>query len=132
MNEIALNQIGALYHKLGEDAIQNLVNRFYDIMDSDPNAAGIRAMHKNLDASREKLFKFLIGRFGGPPLYVEKYGHPMLRAKHAPFSIGTAERDQWLSCMQRAMDDCIGDKELIPVMKDFFVMVADSMRNKTE
>lgn len=132
MNEIALNQIGTLYHKLGEDAIQNLVNRFYDIMDSEPNAAGIRAMHENLDTSREKLFTFLIGRFGGPPLYVEKYGHPMLRAKHAPFSIGTAERDQWLSCMQRAMDDCIGDMELIPVMKDFFIMVADSMRNKTE
>lgn len=132
MNEIALNQIGTLYHKLGEDAIQNLVNRFYDIMDSEPNAAGIRAMHENLDTSREKLFKFLIGRFGGPPLYVEKYGHPMLRAKHAPFSIGTAERDQWLSCMQKAMDDCIGDMELIPVMKDFFIMVADSMRNKTE
>ncbi|MBL7993901.1 group II truncated hemoglobin [bacterium] len=132
MNEIVLNKIGTLYHKLGEDAIQNLVNRFYDTMDSDPNAAGIRAMHENLDSSREKLFKFLIGRFGGPPLYVEKYGHPMLRAKHAPFSIGTAERDQWLSCMQRAMDDCIGNKELIPFMKDFFVMVADSMRNKTE
>ncbi|MBL7961218.1 group II truncated hemoglobin [bacterium] len=132
MNEIALNQIGTLYHKLGEDAIQNLVNRFYDIMDSEPNAAGIRAMHENLDTSREKLFTFLIGRFGGPPLYVEKYGHPMLRAKHAPFSIGTAERDQWLSCMQKAMDDCIGDMELIPVMKDFFIMVADSMRNKTE
>jgi len=132
MNEIALNQIGTLYQKLGEENLLNLVNRFYDIMDSDPDAAGIRSLHSDLDISREKLFKFLVGRFGGPPLYTEKYGHPMLRAKHAPFPIGTAERDQWLMCMHKAMEDNIVDKELIPVMKDFFGMVADSMRNKTE
>lgn len=132
MNQIALNQIDTLYEKLGEETIQALVNRFYDIMDSDPNAAGIRAMHKDLDTSREKLFKFLIGRFGGPPLYAEKYGHPMLRAKHGPFPIGNSERDQWMSCMQRAMDHCISNKEWISVLNDFFVMVADSMKNKTE
>lgn len=132
MNSIALSQIDTLYQKLGEETIFRLVNRFYDIMDSDPNTAGIRAMHKDLTVSREKLFKFLMGRFGGPPLYVEKYGHPMLRARHAPFAIGNAEREQWIACMQLAMDDCINNKELIPLMKDFFLMVADSMRNKTE
>ncbi len=132
MNSLALNRIDTLYRELGEDTIRRLVDRFYDIMDSDPSAADIRAMHADLTVSREKLFRFLVGRFGGPPLYVEKFGHPMLRAKHAPFTIGNAERDQWMACMTRAMNECIEPKDLIPVLSDFFRMVADSMRNKTE
>jgi hemoglobin len=129
---IALNKIDTLYSELGEETIHRLVQRFYDIMDSDPAVSGIRSMHRDLNLSREKLFTFLVGRFGGPPLYTEKFGHPMLRAKHAPFPIGDTERDHWMSCMTRAMDDCIEKKELIPVMTDFFRTVADSMRNKTE
>lgn len=132
MNKVALNQIDHLYAHLGEDTVKKLVNRFYDLMDSDPMAAGIRALHADLDSSRDKLYRFLVGRFGGPPLYVEKFGHPMLRAKHAPFRIGRAERDQWLMCMRRAMRDCIESEELIPVLDDFFAMVADSMINTTE
>ena len=132
MNNIALNKIDTLYRELGEETIHGLVQRFYDIMDSDPAVSGIRSMHRDLNLSREKLFKFLVGRFGGPPLYTEKFGHPMLRAKHAPFPIGDPERDQWMSCMTRAMNDCIEKKELIPVMTEFFRSVADSMRNKTE
>lgn len=132
MNAIALQQVDTLYQKLGEEQIRTLVKRFYDIMDTEPQAADIRAFHKDLDSSREKLFTFLVGRFGGPPLYTDQYGHPMLRAKHAPFPIGDSERDQWIMCMQRAINECIDDHDLIPVMQSFFKMVADSMRNKTE
>ena len=132
MNNIALNRVDTLYKELGEQTIYRLVNRFYDIMDSYPDGSVIRALHQDLSVSREKLFEFLVGRFGGPPLYTQKYGHPMLRARHAPFPIGNRERDQWISCMTRAMNECIPDKALIGIMEDFFRTVADSMRNKTE
>lgn len=131
IQEVPLNIIGTLYQKLGESTIRQLVDRFYDIMDSDPVAHDIRVLHpKSLDSSRDKLFSFLIGRFGGPPLYMEKYGHPMLRARHAPFPIGDRERDQWLMCIDRAIAEVIADKNLAEPMQAFFKTVADAMRNK--
>ena len=83
-----------------------LVDRFYDLMDTLPEAASIRALHPaNLKGSRDKLFKFLSGWFGGPPLYMEEYGHPKLRARHLPFPVGEGERDAWMLCMGRALDE---------------------------
>ncbi len=71
----------------GQQTVRALVNRFYDLMDTVPEAAGIRALHpETLDESREKLFMFLSGWMGGPPLYVERFGHPRLRARHLPCS----------------------------------------------
>ena len=97
----------SLYDLLGgEVGIRKLVNRFYDLVDSAPEAAGIRSLlPKNLERPREKLFMFLSGWSGGPQLYIEKYGHPRLRMRHMPFSIGEAERDQWVWCMHKALDD---------------------------
>ena len=90
----------------GEANIRALVEKFYDVMDTDPKAAGIRAMHaQDLTSAREKLFMFLTGWTGGPQLYVERYGHPRLRARHLPFAIGESERDQWMYCMIKAMHD---------------------------
>ena len=89
----------------GEAGVRALVDRFYDLMDASPEAATIRALHAtSLKSSREKLTLYLTGWTGGPPLYVERYGHPMLRARHMPFSIGAKERDEWLWCMERALD----------------------------
>ena len=87
------------YERLGgEAAVRKLVDRFYDLMDALPEARGIRELHPpDLAGSRDKLFKFLSGWLGGPPLYVEEYGHPRLRARHLPFPIGEAERDAWLT-----------------------------------
>ena len=78
------------YERLGgEQAVRRLVDRFYDLMDTLPEAAGIRALHpEDLTDSREKLFMFLSGWLGGPPLYQMQYGHPRLRARHLPFPIG--------------------------------------------
>ena len=77
----------------GAEKVRELVERFYDIMDSDPKAAGIRAMHPaDLTSSREKLFMFLTGWSGGPQLYIERYGHPFLRRRHLPFAIRTRAR----------------------------------------
>lgn len=124
----------SLYDMLGGEAgVRALVNRFYDIMDSSPEAKDIRAFHAaSLKQSREKLFMFLSGWSGGPQLYIEKYGHPRLRMRHMPFSIGERERDQWLWCMNRALDE----SDFLPTLKEYlksrFTETADFMRNKTE
>ena len=117
----------------GEQGLRRLVARFYEIMDSEPKAAGIRAMHKpDLAEAEEKLFMFLSGWMGGPPLYVEKYGHPMLRARHLPFAIGESERDQWVYCMVRAMHDVGLDEKVMLQLGNALWGVADFMRNQPE
>ena len=88
----------------GMETLRNLVETFYDIMDSDPKAQPIRAMHPaDLTSAREKLFMFLTGWTGGPQLYIERYGHPMLRKRHLPFAVDESARDQWMYCMIKAM-----------------------------
>lgn len=117
----------------GAETIRALVERFYDVMDSDPKAAGIRAMHKpDLTEAREKLFMFLTGWTGGPQLYIERYGHPMLRARHLPFSIGEDERDQWMYCIIRAMHDVGIEEKVMIKLAEALWDLADHMRNKTE
>jgi len=115
----------------GVEKVRELVERFYDIMDSDPKAAGIRALHPaDLTASREKLFMFLTGWSGGPQLYIERYGHPMLRRRHLPFTIGEAERDQWMYCMVRAMHDIGIEEPVMLKLTEALWDVADFMRNR--
>ncbi|MCC6990548.1 MAG: group II truncated hemoglobin, partial [Acidobacteria bacterium] len=91
----------------GEAAVRRLVDAFYDLMDLEPAYAGLRRLHpQTLDGSRDKLFWFLCGWLGGPDLYVSRFGHPRLRARHLPYAIGIAERDQWMACMVQAMGEC--------------------------
>jgi hemoglobin len=125
------NEDRTLFHLLGgEEGVSRLVHRFYDVMDTAPEAAGIRALHpSSLDASREKLRLFLIGWTGGPPLYVQRHGHPMLRARHLPFPIGPAERDAWLWCMDRALEDVDLPAEVMEYLRQRFHAMADHMRN---
>lgn len=121
-----------LYQWLGEsDGIQKLVHEFYHIMDTNPDYLTIRNLHpKNLKTSEEKLILFLTGWSGGPPVYVQKYGHPRLRARHLPFAIGDAERDQWLSCMKEAMSKTIEREQVRDILYQALLPVADFMRNK--
>jgi hemoglobin len=115
----------------GEAAVRTLVDRFYDLMDLEPAYAGIRALHPSaLDGSRDKLFWFLCGWTGGPDLYVQRFGHPRLRARHLPYAIGIAERDQWLACMGQAMAECGIDKGLSERLAAAFFNTADWMRNR--
>jgi hemoglobin len=117
----------------GTENIRHLVETFYDIMDSDPKAAPIRAYHaKDLTQAREKLFMFLTGWTGGPQLYIERYGHPFLRRKHLPFTIGESERDQWMYCMIKAMHTLNLDENLMQKLAVQLYGVADFMRNKSE
>lgn len=115
----------------GEETVRKLVDRFYDLMDQQPDFQGIRELHaKSLKASREKLFMFLSGWLGGPQLYVEKHGHPRLRQRHQPFAIGEAERDQWMSCMLQAMQDLGLEEGLRKELAAAFQKTADFMRNQ--
>lgn len=115
----------------GEAGVRHLVDRFYDLMDALPEAAGIRAMHPpSLESARDKLHSFLVGWLGGPPLYVERFGPPMLRARHLPFSIGEAERDAWLLCMDRALEEQEMPGELRGFLHERFHAMADHMRNR--
>ncbi|NOT65114.1 MAG: group II truncated hemoglobin [Methylotenera sp.] len=115
----------------GIENIRNLVETFYDIMDSDPKAAPIRAMHQpDLTEAREKLFMFLTGWTGGPQLYIERYGHPMLRKRHLPFAIDESARDQWMYCMIKAMHALAFDEALMTKLVEQLYGVADFMRNQ--
>jgi hemoglobin len=120
------------YQLLGGDAaLRRMVGKFYDLMDSVPEYHLIRKLHpQDLSGSRDKLCLFLSGWLGGPGLYVEKFGHPMLRARHLPFAIGIAERDAWLSCMLRAMEDCGVEDSLRESLLKAFHGTADWMRNR--
>jgi len=117
----------------GETGVRRLVDRFYDRMDTAPEAATIRGMHPpDLGSSREKLSLFLVGWTGGPPLYVQRHGHPMLRARHLPFSIGVPERDAWVACMDFALDGHEMPEELREYLRLRFRGVADHMRNRAD
>jgi hemoglobin len=108
-----------------------LVDRFYDLMDELPETHGLRQLHPtDLVGSRQSLFEFLSGWFGGPPLYIEKKGHPRLRMRHMPFSIGILERDQWLACMDQAMTELNLDPVLRERLNASFFKTADWMRNR--
>lgn len=120
------------YSRLGgEEMVRKLVNRFYDLMDEDPDYYGIRKLHQpDLGEAREKLFMFLSGWLGGPQLFVEKFGHPMLRRRHMPFAIGESERDQWMACMTAAMRAEEISDALQSELTAAFWKTADFMRNQ--
>ena len=115
----------------GESAVRLLVDRFYDLMALEPAYAGLRQLHPSaLDGSRDKLPWYLCGWLGGPQHYVERFGHPRLRARHLPYAIGTAERDQWLACMRQAMAECELEPGLAEQLAAAFSGTADWMRNR--
>ncbi len=123
-----------LYAKLGGDAgVRALVGRFYDLMDQEPAYAALRRVHgSDLAHARDKLYWFLSGWLGGPNLYTERFGHPALRARHQPFSIGTVERDQWVACMAQAMRELGVDATLQAQLARAFFRTADWMRNRAD
>ncbi len=115
----------------GEPAVRALVERFYDLMELEPAYAELRAVHgSDLSDARDKLFWFLCGWLGGPQHYIERFGHPRLKMRHMPFSIGIVERDQWLACMARAMEESSVPADLRERLKGSFFQTADWMRNR--
>lgn len=131
-NSDIIEEKSNLYQLIGgAEKLRDLVDRFYDLMQLEPEFAGIHRMHPQPnDSSRDKLFWFLSGWMGGPDLYIEQFGHPRLRARHLPYSIGIAERDQWLRCMAWAMQDVGIELALQEHLMNSFYQTADWMRNK--
>ena len=122
------------YEQLGGGAgVRKLVDRFYDLIDTSPEASTIRALHaSSLKAAREKLYLYLTTWTGGPPVYTDRYGHPRLRMRHFPFRIGIRERDEWLWCMNKALDEHDMPAEMREYLRDRLHQLADHMRNQAE
>lgn len=114
----------------GEEKVKALVERFYDLMDLEPNYGELRATHgTELERARQNLFWFLCGWLGGPQHYTDRFGHPRLRMRHMPFKIGIQERDQWLACMDQAMGEVGVPQDLRLRLRESFFQTADWMRN---
>ena len=120
------------YELLGGDAgIRRLVDRFYDLMDTSPEASNVRALHAtSLKSSREKLYLYLTGWTGGPPVYVERFGDPRLRMRHFPFAIGERERKEWLWCMDRAIDEHEMPDDFRALLRQKIHALAGHMQNR--
>ena len=128
----AIDHTRSLFDQMGgEPTIRAMVDRFYDLMEIDADLAELRAAHgPSLASARDKLFLFLCGYLGGPDYYVQQYGHPRLRARHLPFSIGEVERDQWVICMGRAMQEVNVAPPIVERLLQSFYGTADWMRNR--
>lgn len=114
----------------GEETVRRLANRFYDIMETAPQAAELYAIHPlPLDTIRQKFFEFLSGWLGGPPLFEKKYGHPRLRARHMPFRVNEQLRDQWMFCMNQALDEVVENDMLREGIRQSIGQLASHMIN---
>jgi len=117
----------------GAEKIRELVDRFYDLMELETEFALIRGLHPtSMEGSRDKLYWFLCGWTGGPDMYIERFGHPRLRARHLPYAIASPERDQWMRCMAFAMQDVGIEEGLRERLLHSFYQTADWMRNKAD
>ena len=115
----------------GAAAVQSLVDRFYFYMDILPETAGIRAMHgESLNRAKDRLFKFLSGWLGGPNLFIDEFGHPMLRRRHFPFAIGESERDQWMLCMNKALAEVSMEQSVRSQLQTALQQLATHMINQ--
>jgi hemoglobin len=115
----------------GQGTVDRLVDRFYDLMETLPEARVIRALHpQDLGAIRGVLKKYLAEWLGGPTAYSQERGHPRLRARHLPFSIGDEERDAWMLCMRQAMADVVTDEGVREAILHKLSQLADWMRNR--
>lgn len=114
----------------GETTVRRLADRFYEIMDTDPGAARIRAMHgEDLAPIRQLLFEFLSGWLGGPPLYFKRPEHRCIMSAHRPYAIGDVERDEWMMCMRQAMDECVLPAEMRALLDQAFSRMANQFRS---
>jgi len=115
----------------GQPAVDRIIDVFYDRMDTLPEASVIRKLHPHdLGPIRTVLKKYLAEWLGGPPAYSQERGHPRLRARHLPFSIGDEERDAWMFCMRGAMNEVVTDAVAREWILQKLGPLADWMRNR--
>jgi hemoglobin len=119
-----------VYAVIGEDGFTRLVGAFYAQVPGDDVLGPMYPPH-DLAGAEERLRDFLIGRFGGPPRYVEQRGHPRLRMRHAPFAIDTAARNRWVVLMDRALDAARLPDDVTSLLREFFHGTATFMINRS-
>jgi hemoglobin len=118
-----------IYSAIGQDGFARLVAAFYRRIPGDDVLGPLYPPH-DLPGAEQRLRDFLIFRFGGPPTYIEQRGHPRLRMRHAPFSIGQAERDRWILLMRKALTDAALPTEAGQVLQAFFESTATFLMNR--
>ena len=120
------------YQLIGEElGTRNLAETFYDVMESAPEAKELLALHPQpMDSIRQRFFEYLSGWLGGPPLFESQYGHPRLRARHLPFKVTPQMRDQWMFCMNKALDTTVENKQLREGLRQSFSQLASHMINR--
>ena len=127
----ALDNTSSLYGKIGASDLRQVTRRLYELMDDLPAASACRAIHPpDMSASEQKLFEFLSGWTGGPQLYQQRHGPPMLRRRHFVAPIGAAERDGWLLCFERAVDDIVSDADARETFKTAVRRMAIHLQNR--
>ena len=120
-----------LYESIGETGIATMVAAFYRRVRTD-DLLGPMYPADDWEGSEQRLREFLLFRIGGDKRYLESRGHPRLRMRHLPFSIGVAERDRWLGHMRAAMTEAGISTDAMQDLDAFFSQVADFMRNRDD
>ncbi len=118
-----------IYGAIGEDGFTRLVRAFYAQVPADP-ILGPMYPKDDLAGAEQRLRDFLIGRFGGPPRYIEQRGHPRLRMRHMPFTIDATARDRWVMLMDRALAAAQLPADATAMLRDFFHSTATFMINR--
>ncbi len=131
MSDSSSGSLDFLYSRMGQDRIHAMVAAFYRRVPGD-DLLGPMYPSGDLEGAEKRLRDFLVFRLGGPQTYLEERGHPRLRMRHLPFSIGEAERDRWLELMDAAMAEAEVKPEHAAILRPFFAQIADFMRNRQE
>jgi hemoglobin len=118
-----------VYSAIGDEGFARLVQAFYAQVPGDEVLGPMYPAH-DLAGAEQRLRDFLIGRFGGPPHYIEQRGHPRLRMRHAPFAIDAAARNRWVTLMDRALEEARLPGRAASVLREFFHAMATFMINR--
>jgi hemoglobin len=118
-----------LYARIGEEGFSRLIHAFYAQVPAD-DILGSMYPKEDLAGAEERLRDFVIGRFGGPPRYIEQRGHPRLRMRHMPFAIDQTARDRWVTLMDRALDLAALPDDVTATLREFFHGTATFMMNR--
>lgn len=122
-----------LYEQVGGlPFFEGLVDAFYHGVESDDVLLPLYPDHGDLVGARRRLALFLVQYWGGPTTYLEERGHPRLRARHFPFSIGSLERDRWLVHMRAAIDASDAPEDAKARLHEYMTLAADAMRNRED
>jgi len=118
-----------VFTAIGEDGFARLVAAFYSQVPSDEILSPMYPKH-DLAGAEQRLRDFLVGRFGGPPRYIEERGHPRLRMRHFPFPIDQAARDRWMRLMSGALEQAALPADATAILREFFEAMSTFMINR--